>query len=261
MKKINSLIVTSFFILLNVFSFSQETKTMECNGFKMTSEGDKSCNYISSSDGMTRNIYATIKQDSIIMTIFRTKTDGSVDMLKKTHAYIGDLDFSKPATGVFSWMNGSTKIHKLNFIIVDSRNYFFQEMLCTTVKKVSIVNSSNALEMSFSDETQARAFYEKVKAIKSTLPETKTSSAVKSNDKLNKVLNVFNDTKKEVCLMVEGQSGQCFYNASTHNIGPCNPGDKVFYSTREGKKEGLAFVVTEQMLKDEKINLSNQSKR
>ncbi len=261
MKKLNSWLFASLFFITTAFSFAQEVKTLECNGFKMSSDGEKICGYISATDGMTRNNFAAIKQDSIIMTVFRTKADGTVDMLKKWHVYIGDLDFSKPATGVFSWMNGSTKIHKLNYIIVDSKSFFYQEMLCNTVKKATIVNSSNALEMSFSNEVQARTFYEKVKSIKLTLPETKTANSAKPTEKLNKVLNVFNDTKKEVCLTVEGQSGQCFYNGSTHNLGPCNPGDKVYYSTREGKKEGIAFIVTEQMLKDEKINLSNQLKR
>ncbi len=255
-KQIKTIALFAGIMLTNNFF----TQSLECEGVKMQSEGDKISNYTSAADGMIRNIYATIRQDSIIMTVFRTKADGTADMLKKWHVYIGNLDYSQPTTGVFSWMNGGTKIHKLNFAVVAGRNFYWQEMLCSSVKKLNIVTSSNALEMSFNDEAKAREFFEKTKAIKLTLAETKNTGTNKTSEKLDPFMYIYNDTKKEVCLKSESSQIQCFNVNSEHTL-QSSVGDKVFYYTKDGTKQGLAFTITEQMLRDHKINLSNLAKR
>jgi hypothetical protein len=260
MKSLQSILKATVFVLSLVITSNTHAQSLSCEGVTMQSEGDKISTYLSAADGMTRNIYATIRQDSVIMTVFRTKPDGNADMLKKWHVYIGDLDFSQPTTGVFHWMNGGEKIHKLNFIVVSGRNFYYQEMLCSSVKKLNIVTSSNPLEMSFNDEAKAKAFFEKMKSIKVTLPETKTAGATKSNEKLDPFLSIYNDTKKEVCLKGEHSQIQCYNSSSEHTI-MVSVGDDVNYVTKDGKKMGLAFKVTEQMMKDHRINLSNQAKK
>ena len=107
---------------------------------------------------------------------------------------------------------------------------------------------------------KAKTFFEKVKSIKITLPETKTAGAAKANEKLDPFLSIYNDTKKEVCLKGEHSQIQCYNSSSEHTI-MVSVGDDVNYVTKDGKKMGLAFKVTEQMMKDHRINLSNQAKK
>lgn len=260
MKSIAKKIKTATLALGIAFAGNLSAQSLECEGVKMQSEGDKISTYLSAADGMTRNIYATIRQDSIIMTLFRTKSDGSADMLKKWHVYIGDLDYSQPTTGVFSWMNGGEKIHKLNFVVVSGRNFYYQEMLCTSVKKLNIITNTNPLEMSFNDEAKAKEFFEKTKSIKLTLAETKTAGGGKKQEKSSNFLDIKNDTKNSFCIKGESSQIECYNAGSAHTI-QCYAGDKVYYYTKDGNKQGLAFTVSEQMLKDHTINFSTLSKR
>lgn len=252
--------ITLAIALLFTSSILHAQDTKECDGFKMTSEGKKICTYLDDYDGKTRNVYADIRQDSIIYTIFRTNSDGSLDMMKKWHFFIAHVDFTTYSTGVFDWMNGNQKINKLAFQVVPGQMYFWEEIFCGSGKTPAVVNTKNTLEMSFSDETEAKAFFEKVKAIKATVkvPEANNDKGSKASGSGS--LSVFNDSGNDVYLK-QGSSATHFMKNETKKFSSIKVGDEIYWSDQSGKKASLALKITEQMLKDGTIKLSTGTKK
>jgi hypothetical protein len=257
--KLKKMICTAMMLFSsNVFLNAQDTK--ECDGFKMTSEGKKICTYLDDYDGKTRNVYADIRQDTIIYTIFRTNSDGSLDMMKKWHFFIAHIDFTTYSTGVFDWMNGNQKINKLAFQVVPGQIYFWEEIFCGSGKTPAVVNTKNTLEMSFTDETEAKVFFEKVKAIKATVKVPEVNNDKGSKTSGSGSLSVFNDSGSDVYLK-QGSSATHFMKNETKKFSAIKAGDEIYWSDQSGKKGALALKVTEQMLKDGTIKLSTGTKK
>lgn len=242
----------------NTFVMAQDTK--ECDGFKMTSEGKKICTYLDDYDGKTRNVYADIRQDTIIYTIFRTNSDGSLDMMKKWHFFIAHIDFTTYSTGVFDWMNGTQKINKLAFQVVPGQRYFWEEIFCGSGKSPAVVTTANTLEMSFTDETEAKVFFEKVKAIKATVKVPAANGDKNAKSSGSGSLSIFNDSGSDVYLK-QGSSSTHVMKNETKKFSSLKAGDEIFWSDQNGKKGALALKVTEQMLKDGTIKLSTGAKK
>jgi len=237
---------------------AQDSK--ECEGYKMVAEGNKICSYFDDYDSKTRDVYATIKNDSIIYTIFRTTKDGGLDMLKKWHLYIGIINFGNAGTGVFSWMNGSQEIPKINFQIIESQTYYFDEKFCGKERGPKQVSTQNTLEMSFTDAKEANLFFEKVKAIKATLPAPGSEKKEDDNAVTSGSLSIFNDSGNEVYLK-QGSSSTHILKNETKKFSSLKVGDEIYWSDANGKKGALALKVTAQMLKDNTIKLSTGTKK
>lgn len=237
---------------------AQDSK--ECEGYKMVAEGAKICTYYDDYDSKTRDVYATIKNDSIIYTIFRTTKDGGLDMLKKWHLYIGMINFGDAGTGVFSWMNGSQEIPKINFQIIEGQTYYFDEKFCGRERQASQVNTQNTLEMSFADAKEANLFFEKVKAIKVTLPAPGSEKKGDDNTATSGSISIFNDLGKEIYLK-QGSTSTHILKNETKKFSSLKIGDELYWSDASGKKGALALKVTAQMLKDSTIKLSTGTKK
>ena len=258
MKSIKLLFAVIAIITSNASINAQDTK--ECEGYKMVAEGKKICTYFDDYDSKTRDVYATIKEDSIIYTIFRTMKDGSLDMLKKWHLYIGIINFGDAGTGVFSWMNGNQEIPKINFQIVESQTYYFDEKFCNKERAPKQINTQNTLEMSFADAKEANTFFEQVKAIKATLPPLGEEKKKDENTASSGSLSIFNDSGNEIYLK-QGSASTHILKNETKKFSSVKVGDEIYWSDANGKKGAIALKVTTQMLKDSTIKLSTGTKK
>jgi hypothetical protein len=255
MKKL--LIATAILSMSFTGSFAQGSvkRTYECNGFSMTAEGDLICEYLDDYDKKTRHVFAGIEGDTVIYTIFREDPDNSLDMLKKWKLHIGIIAQGSPYFDVFHWMNGSEKIHKVSLPIVSGHKYIFQEFFCSRSTQPQLVSSTDKLDMSFKTEEGARAFYEKLKAIRATVETPGTGSASSSSSsssgKLSGKVKVVNKTGGEVYIKVEGSGAMYKIQPNSGYDVQCSTyaGKKVFRTDKDQHVIGTLFTVDEGMCK------------
>lgn len=230
-------------------------RTYECNGFSMTAEGDKICEYLDDYDKKTRHVFAGIEGDTVIYTIFRENEDKSLDMLKKWKMHIGIIASGSPYFDVFHWMNGSEKIHKVSLPVVSGHKYIFQEFFCSRSTQPQLVSSTDKLDMSFKDEATARAFYEKLKAIRATVETPSASgsasSASSSSGKLSGKVRVVNKTGGEVYIKVEGSGAMSKIQPNAGYDVQCGTyaGKKVYRTDKDQHVISTLFTVDEGMCK------------
>ncbi|MFM8304242.1 MAG: hypothetical protein ACKOA9_08105, partial [Actinomycetota bacterium] len=143
-------------------------ESYECEGIKMIPQGPKISTFTDPKDGHSREVYATIDKDTIYYTNIRKQPDGKIYWLKKWHVYIGLLNMNSSVAGVFEIAMGSQKIYNVAMPIVSGQSYYYEEVLCTSTKKLNKVSSSNQFSVLFDKQDEGKAFFEKVKAIKSS---------------------------------------------------------------------------------------------
>jgi hypothetical protein len=114
--------------------------------------------------------------------------------------------------------------------------------------------------MSFTDEAEAKVFFEKVKAIKATVKVPEVNNDKGSKTSGSGSLSVFNDSGSDVYLKQGGSATHIMKN-ETKKFSSLKAGDEIYWSDQNGKKGALALKVTEQMLKDATIKLSTGTKK
>lgn len=246
-------------------SIAQENKTYECEGKKITMEGNKIATY-TGVDNLTRNVSATVREDSVIYCVVRTNADGSMNKLIKYRMFIGDIsvDTRSIERAIAYFNEGSRKINKLTFYAVEGKQLnVYQEMICN-MKQYGWYKKE-VLEMSFDNDADAKEFFAKVQAIHSTLaPKTSAGNDKKTEDK-NSTYNtviVFNDMGKDMYLKKD-MDGSVYHIApnTTHNF-TCKAGEKVSWCEKNSTTpKGTLFTISDQMIKDKTIKLSSGTKK
>ncbi|MES2761106.1 MAG: hypothetical protein V4677_02825 [Bacteroidota bacterium] len=231
-------------------------------------EGNKTATY-TGVDKLTRNISATVRQDSVIYCVVRTNADGSMNKLIKYRMFIGDIlvDTRSIERAIAYFNEGERKINKLTFYAVEGKQLnTYQEMICSS--KQYGLYKKEVLEMSFDNEVDARAFLANVQAIHTTLPP-KTANSSAGNDKkaddkgkTYNYISVFNDMGSDMYIKKEG-------DPAAHHIAPnasssftCKLGEKFSWCEKNSSNpKGYLFSVTDQMIKDKTIKLSSGTKK
>lgn len=253
------IIATAAMMCSAIMANAQDTK--ECDGIKMIAEGKKTVTYLDDYDGITRNIYATVKDDSVIYTVFRTDNQGVVTVMKKWHVGIRNIDFTTYATGVFDWMNGNQKINKVTFQIVSGEQYYFEELICGRGDGLRQISGAMPVEISFAEEGEAKMFLEQVRAVKASLSAEGSTAKSDDNGSTQKgSVSIFNDSGSDIYLK-EGSASIHIMKNETKKFSALKVGDEIYSSDANGKKGVVAFKVTPQMLKDGTIKYSTGTKK
>ncbi|MBL7682113.1 MAG: hypothetical protein JNK00_02040 [Flavipsychrobacter sp.] len=252
------IIATATIMCSAIMANAQDAK--ECDGITMTAEGKKTVTYLDDYDGITRNIYAAVKDDSVIYTVFRTDSQGAVMVMKKWHVGIRNIDFTTYATGVFDWMNGNQKINKVTFQILSGEQYYFEELICGRGDGLRQISGAMPVEISFAEESEAKMFLEQVRAAKASLPAE--GSTAKNNDGSAQKgsVSIFNDSGSDIYLK-QGSASIHIMKNETKKFSALKVGDEIYSSDANGKKGVVAFKVTPQMLKDGTIKYSTGTKK
>lgn len=252
-------IITAALLCSTVITNAQDTR--ECDGIKITAEGKKTVTYLDDYDGITRNIYAGVKDDSVIYTVFRTDNSGAVTVMKKWHVAIRNIDFTTYSTGVFDWMNGNQKINKVTFNIVDGQSYYFDELICGRGDGLRQIAGAMPVEISFAEEAEAKSFFEQVRAVKASLPADGGSAKNTDDGDVQKgAVSIFNDSGSDIYLK-QGSASIHIMKNETKKFSALKIGDEIYRSDASGKKGALMFTVTSQMLKDGTIRYSTGTKK
>lgn len=238
---------------------AQENKTFECEGIKITVEGNKIANY-TGSDDLTRNVTATVREDSVIYCVIRTNADGTMNKMLKYRMFIGDISFdtwsSERAIAYFE--EGSRKINKLTFYAVEGKQLnIYQEMICS-LKQYGWYKKE-VLEMSFDNEVDARAFFANIQSIHDALPKGESSGAQAEATPIN----FYNDYGVTGYIAKSGDPNRYKVEPKASKMFRCKVGQTVTWSlTNDGKaNKKPSYSITEQILKDKTVNISNGTKK
>ncbi|OSZ78993.1 hypothetical protein CAP35_12305 [Chitinophagaceae bacterium IBVUCB1] len=253
-------IITAALLSTTIIANAQDAK--ECDGIKVVAEGKKTVTYLDDYDGITRNIYAAVKDDSVIYTVFRTDNSGAVTVMKKWHVAVRNIDFTTYSTGVFDWMNGNQKINKVTFNIADGQSYYFDELICGRGDGMRQITGAMPVEISFAEEAEAKSFFEQVRAVKAALPADGGMANVDDDggDAQKGAVSIFNDSGSDLYLK-QGSASVHIMKNETKKFSAVKVGDQIYRSDASGKKGALAFTVSSQMLKDGTIRFSTGAKK
>jgi hypothetical protein len=266
--KVSKLVTTILCLSALVNSSNVQSQTFECEGKKMTVEGSKIANFVGT-DNLTRNVTATIRQDSIIYCVIRTNADGSINKMMKFHLFIGDIALNTRTTerAFATWDEGARTMNKLTFYTVDNKQLnWYEEMICH-LKQFGLYRKE-VLEMSFDTDAAAREFFAKVQALHMSLPP-KTSASnggadTKSDNKgstYNTVV-VFNDLGKDMYVKKDMDPGVYHIAPNSSHSFTCKVGEKVSWCEKNSTTlKGTLFTISEQMIKDKTIKLSSGTKK
>lgn len=258
MIKISTLLTTVLCLSAMLNSSTLHAQTFECEGKKITMEGNKIGTY-TGVDNLTRNLTATVRQDSVVYCVVRTNADGSMNKLIKYCLFIGDISFdtwsSERAIAYFN--EGDRTIHKLTFYAVEGKQLnHYQEMICD-LKQYGLYKKE-VLEMSFDSEADARAFFANTQALHAALPKGESAGA---KDEATPV-NFYNDYGTVGYITKSGDPNRYKLDPKASKMFRCKVGQTVTWSlTNDGKANKTpSYSITEQMLKDKTINISNGTK-
>lgn len=259
MIKINALTTITLCLSTLINSSNIQAQTFECEGKKITVEGDKIANY-TGTDNLTRNVTATVRQDSVVYCVIRTNADGSMNKMLKYRMYIGDiaLDTRSVERAIAYFNEGSRKINKLTFYAVEGKQLnHYQEMICN-LKQYGLYKRE-VLEMSFDNEADARAFLANVQALHEALPKGVSSGAQAEATPVD----FYNDFGVEGYITKSGDPNHYKLEPKSSRMFRCKVGQTVTWSlTNDGKANKKPHLtITEQMLKYKTVNISNGTKK
>lgn len=256
MIKINTIAATALCLSTLINSSKLQAQTFECEGKKITVEGDKIANY-TGTDNLTRNVSATVREDSIIYCVIRTNADGSMNKMLKYRMFIGDvaLDTRSVERAIAYFNEGSRKINKLTFYAVEGKQLnLYQEMICN-IKQYGWYKREN-LEMSFDNEADARTFLANIQVLQAALPKGESKGAKEEATPVN----FYNDFGVEGYITKSGDPFHYKLEPKGSRMFRCKVGQTYTWSlTNDGN--GNKSTITEQMLKDKTINISNGKKK
>lgn len=268
MTKINTLIAAVLCLLATINSSNLQSQTFECEGKKLTAEGKLTTDYkIPNEKGL--KAFVTIRQDSIIYTSVKTNPDESIYMIQKFHFFIGDILFNDAMTqrAFYPKKVGEKTISVVSLYAFGNQQLnCYEEMLCG-LKKFGLYRKSG-LELFFDNDAEAKEFFAKAKAINASLPPKETANnatSVKKEEEKNPTYNyvtVFNDMGSDMYIKKEG-------DPASHHIAPnasssftCKVGQKFSWCEKgSSNPKGYLFSVTDQMIQDKTIKLSNGTKK
>ena len=265
MIKINTLAKAALCLSAMINSSNLLSQTFECEGKKITVEGDKIANYVGT-DNLTRNVTATIRQDSIIYCVIRTNADGSMNKMMKFHLFIGDIALNdRTAERAFAtWNEGERTMNKLTFNTVDNKQLnWYEEMICH-LKQFGLYRKE-VMEMSFDNDADAKVFFAKVQAIHKALPP-KTSSAndkkVDAKSSTSNYVTVFNDMGKDMYVKKDMDPIAYHIAPNESHTFTCKLGEKVSWCEKNSTTlRGTLFTISDQIIKDKTIKLSSGTKK
>ena len=259
MIKINTLATTVLCLSVMINSSKIQAQTFECEGKKITVEGNKIANY-TGTDNLTRNVTATVRQDSIVYCVIRTNADGSMNKMLKYRMFIGDIlvDTRSIERAIAYFNEGDRKINKLTFYAVEGKQLnTYQEMICS-LKQYGLYKKE-VLEMSFDSEVDARAFLANVQALHEALPKGESSGAKGEPTPVH----FYNDHGVVGYITKSGDPNHYKVEPKGDIMFRCKAGQTITWSfTNDGKANRTPnYTITEQMLKDKTVNISNGTKK